>query len=849
MRWLISAFIAGELLFLFESKLPSKVVLTSLILLLVIVIGLYGCRPVLKINNPLLSLVNNWMMLAIICSILGFLWVAYLSQSRVQNLLEQDLEGQRLIVEGVVDSLPQDSENGRRFTLQVRTWEMLPTSKIIDHKDFPGRISLGWYAPRPFFISGIESPKVDLSKIPQLIPGQIWRLPVVLKKPRGLSNPHTFDYERWAYMQDLGANGHVLDKNQAKLLGWTWKNFKATVDFIRWNIREKIKRSLPSNSRYLGVLIALVIGDQNAIHQADWEIFNATGIGHLIAISGMHITMLAVLGAWIGRRLWRKPTWIQRIPAPKIAVMTGFLTALIYTWIAGFQIPAQRTMVMVGVSALAVWSGRIVRGFDLWWWAIFIVMAIHPWAVYTPGFWLSFGAVAIILFAMPTEQNQQNHQKNQYLNIPDVDHVYLQSIRESFAQASRVQAVVTIALIPLTLFWFFQISLVSPLTNAFAIPVISWLVTPLAMLGAFIPNPIGSWFLRLAHWILDYLLVMLSKMASWDWAVLTAPKPNWWMFLIAMAGVLICVRPGSILESWKSRSLGLILCLTLFFALPTGISRGDFQALAWDIGQGTAVLIRTKNHVLLYDTGPMSGASNDPGQRVILPYLRAQGIRKIDRLAISHKDADHIGGVGSLLHGIRIDEIRGSIPQSHSLQSQFKAAGIKALPCQAGDKWHWDGVDFIVWHPSSEVTFEDHFHHGKPNEMSCVIEVRNTDYSFWLTGDVERYGEGEILERFEKEGSQNKIGARKQIFMAPHHGSKTSSTHQFLEGINPDWAFAQTGYQNRYRHPSREVIARYESRGLKLLNTSDTGALFWKFEGKKLYFDAWRESNRRIWHR
>lgn len=773
------------------------------------------------------------------------MWVAYLSQSRAQNLLSEHLENQHLVVEGVVDSLPQDSESGRRFTLKVSSWEKISTGTL-NEPNLPERISLGWYAPRPFFNSVQTSYKADLSKIPELIPGQVWRFQVALKRPRGLSNPHTFDYERWAFMQNLGANGHVLDKNQAKQLGWSFKNFSVLVEWVRWNIRDKIKQSLPSDSRYLGVLIALVIGDQNAISQEDWKMFNATGIGHLIAISGMHITMLAALGAWLGRRLWKKATWVEFVPTSKVAVIAGFMTALIYTWIAGFQIPAQRTMVMVGVAALALWGGRIVKGFDLWWWALFIVMLIHPWAIYTPGFWLSFGAVAIILFAMPSEQH---HQKKETFNIPDADHIYLRGIRESFSEACRVQAVVTIALIPLTLFWFFQISVVSPLSNAFAIPVISWLVTPLAMLGAFIPNPFSSWVLSMAHWILDCLLTLLNKMASWDWSVLYGPKPSWWIFLIAMAGVLLCVRSGLILDTWKSRLLGLIVSLGIFFTMPNGISKGDFQALAWDIGQGTAVLIRTKNHVLLYDTGPLSGSSNDPGQRILLPYLRAEGISKIDRLAISHKDADHIGGVSSLLKSIQIDEVRGSIPESHPLQNEIKSAGVGARPCQAGDQWAWDGVEFIIWHPGSDVTFEDRFHRGKPNEMSCVIEVRSKHYSFWLTGDVERYGEAEIVERFQLAEPARHPNKRTQIFMAPHHGSKTSSTLSFLDWIHPDWAFAQTGYQNRYRHPSREVIARYESRGLKLLNTSHTGALLWKIRGKNLDFEAWRDSNRRIWHR
>jgi competence protein ComEC len=840
MRWIISAFIAGELLFLSLSELPSFFWVLVMFLCLASTVFIYAIRH----RSFHLDLAIDWVLLALIFSLLGFMWNGFMTRERLLNLLPEEYESVPLLVEGVIDSLPQDSELGRRFTLNVQSWRLLSNSELVmDGGLFPDRISLGWYAPRPFFSTNRSDQKVDLSKIPQLIPGQIWRLPVVLKKPRGLLNPHTFDYERWAFIQNLGANGHVLDKNKVFLLGWTWKNFNGLIDFWRFKIRQKIQQSLGGNARYAGVLVALVIGDQNAISQDDWKIFNATGIAHLIAISGMHITMLAIAGAWLAKRFWRGADLVRALPSQKMAVIAGFLTAFFYSWIAGFQIPAQRTMMMVGVAAIALWTGRVVRGFDLWWWALFMVMLINPYAIYIPGFWLSFGAVAIILFAMPPTKELHT------LQMPDADHIYLQSIRKSFWEACRVQAVVTIALIPLTLYWFSQISIVSPLSNAIAIPLVSWVVTPLAMMGAFLPEWVGGLFLAIAHFLLDYLIRLLTLMASWHWALLHGAQPSWPIFLIAMAGVLVCIRPGNILATWKSRLLGLLICLGLFFPLPSGISEGDFQALAWDIGQGTAVLIRTKNHVLLYDAGPVSGASNDPGERVIIPYLRALGVRKIDRLAISHKDADHIGGVGSLLKGMPIDEVRGSIPESHFLQKEFLAAKVNALPCQAGDRWHWDGVEFIVWHPGSEVTFEDHFHRGKPNEMSCVIEVRNQNYSFWLTGDVEKYGEIEIVERLQNAHAEGELLQRKQVLMAPHHGSKTSSTPIFLEFIDPQWAFAQTGYKNRYRHPSEPVIARYESLGLKLLNTSYTGALYWKFEGKKLDIVGERELNRRIWHR
>ena len=885
MPWILSALIAGESAFLLLPQLPSAIWLWCIAagafcLSIFLTFRLYASGQEktekqktaslksetiktidLKIGNLKIAYIKisyqkllTWSVACLISFLIGTLWSFYLNQSRSSSVLPEELEGVDLMVEGIVDGLPQDNNEGRRFTLKVIAW----SSPQVDDLDwqqpitgkFPNRISLGWYGARENFFAGASKQPVDLSKIPLLIPGERWRLPVRLKRPRGQLNPHGFDYERWMFMQDLGANGSVMTGRSArgtfqaeKMADWEL-DFQASVERIRWHLRRKILSTLPKDAAYAGVLAALVMGDQNAIAQEDWVMFNATGIGHLISISGLHVTMLAGFGGFIVNRLWRRGRLPLLMPAQKMGALAGFITAFIYTWLAGFQIPAQRTMMMVGVVAIALWNGRRVKPFDIWWWALGLVVSLNPWSIYTPGFWLSFGAVALILFAMPSDQKYRDHE------VPDVDKILLNRCKESLAEACRVQAVVTIGLIPMTLWWFSQMSLISPFANAFAIPLVSFVVTPLAMLGAVLPWIFGEVCLWIAHTSIDWMVVLLRPMSAWDWSVIHASKPSFWMLVLSMVGVLIAIRPGPLNLNWKSRISGLLLCGGLFLPKWNFISEGDFEVLAWDIGQGTAILVRTSNHQMLYDAGPVSSASNDPGVRILLPYLRAEGITHLDRLALSHRDSDHIGGVESLLKGIPMTDVRASIPEWHPLQKAFNEANVPAQPCQAGHSWEWDGVKFIIWHPAPRMTFASEFHEGKPNELSCVIEVRNQFHSFWLTGDVEKNGEREITERLQGDVlALKELESRNKVFMAPHHGSNTSSTPIFLNTLMPNWAFSQTGYKNRYRHPHPFVISRYQNMGISLLDTSQTGAQIWRFEQENMHFEDERNSKRRIWYR
>jgi len=333
--------------------------------------------------------------------------------------------------------------------------------------------------------------------------------------------------------------------------------------------------------------------------------------------------------------------------------------------------------------------------------------------------------------------------------------------------------------------------------------------------------------------------------------VVWSRQPEWWILVISGCGIVYAIRPGDIGETWRWRLFAISLSTPLFVwpsQFNSHLHQGEFRAIVLDIGQGTAVLIETANKRLLYDTGPIQGKKDDAGQRVILPYLRGRGINQVDRMVISHSDSDHIGGGASLLKHIQFDSMMGSLPSANPLLENLQARKIPAIPCRFGQRWEWDGVEFVIWHPHEETVFADQYP-GKPNEMSCVLEVRNRQNSLWLTGDVEKRGEAEITERLDEKMLQE-IGDRELIFMAPHHGSKTSSSLDLLKRLEPDKAFAQNGYRNRYGHPHPDVTARYLGLGIPFYQTPETGAQTWLFKNNtKSSMQFLRHDIKQLWHR
>lgn len=621
-----------------------------------------------------------------------------------------------------------------------------------------------------------------------------------------------FDYEGWLLQQGVRATGYVRTPG-VRLDPFVF-SVGAVIESSRVVLRDRIVRALP-HQQYAGVIVALVVGDQRAIEQSDWAVFNRTGIGHLISISGLHITMVAGGFAWVASFLWRRSffTGAQlplRLPAQKVAVLAGAGVALLYVLVAGFGIPAQRTLYMLAVVAAAAWLERLTRVSHVLCLALGAVVLLDPWAVLSPGFWLSFGAVAVILYASVGRVVPRDG-----------------GWRGAMRSAARTQYAVTVGLVPLTMLLFAQVSLVSPIANAVAIPVISLAVTPLALVGSVLPSFPGDYLLRLAHALVALLAEGLAPLAGPRLAVWSAPAPSGWVFAFALAGTLWLLAP----RGWPLRWSGLVAWLPLLLARPTNPPPGELAVTAFDVGQGTALLIETSGHRLLYDTGPRYARDADAGNRVILPYLKGRGIDRLDTLVVSHSDTDHAGGALSVLDQIRTGFLLSSLPESHPV---VRRSLMHAL-CVAGQRWIWDGVQFEMLHPSPG----SYDYPGiKPNARSCTLRIRAGKHSILLAGDIEAAQEAGLLA----------AGAPLEatVLLAPHHGSGTSSSTAFLAAVRPAIAVFQVGYRNRYGHPKAEVYDRYGARNIERLRTDDTGAIRLSF-GSSVKVERYRETNRRYW--
>jgi competence protein ComEC len=729
----------------------------------------------------------------------GFAWAALLAQMTLAPALAPRDEGRDLRIVGVVASLPYRFDQGVRFDFRIE-------SALDAGVRVPPHVALSWYA-------GMHGARQAVGAVQ---PGQRWELTVRLQRPHGNANPGGFDYEAWLLEQGVRATGYVRAGDGNRLLDAFVPGTGVLVERVRAALRGRIQEALAGRT-YAGVIVALVIGDQRGIDQADWQVFNRTGIGHLISISGLHITMIAGLAAWAVAALWRRsfftdarlPLWL---PAQKAAALAGACVALLYVLLAGFGVPAQRTLYMLSVVALALWTGRLAAVSHVLCTALWVVVLLDPWAVLWPGFWLSFGAVAVILFA--------GHGR---IGPPPV------GPRGALLLAGRTQWAVTAGLVPLTLLLFGQVSVVSPLANAVAIPLVSFVVTPLALAGSLLPGPPGDWLLLLAHRVVEMLAWLLRHMAGWPGAVWRAPAPQAWVFVLGMGGTLWMLMP----RGWPHRWAGAVALLPMLLQVPDHPRAGAFRVTAFDVGQGMALLVETRQHRLLYDTGPGYAPGADGGSRVILPYLRMRGIAGLDGVVVSHSDVDHTGGALALFEGVDVGWLVSSLPDGHPA---VRAARRHAR-CAAGQHWEWDGIAFDVLHPTP-ASYDDA--HLKPNARSCTLRISNGDRTVLLAGDIEAAQEAALLER-----ARDRL--RADVLLAPHHGSGTSSTLAFLQAVRPRIAIFQVGFRNRYHHPKPEVYERYGMLGVERLRTDEAGALVLD-AGADIMWSTWRTAHARYWY-
>jgi competence protein ComEC len=721
----------------------------------------------------------GWLAPLLLCA-LAFAWVGGRATWHAQHGLPAALEAQPLQLTGLVASLPRASAGGMQTEF---------------------RIEQGWHEGQPVALP----PRIQLAWPAGLSPraGERWVLQARLHQPHGLSNPHGFDTELWFWERGLQASGRVLSNDRQpppqRLVQTAWY----PVEQARQSVRERLWRSVP-DARQAGLLIALLAGDQASIQPADWDTFRRTGIAHLVSVSGVHVTMFAWLAVLVVGASWRalgrwSPGLLWRVPVPVAASVGGVLLAALYAWFSGWGVPSQRTVLMLATVVLLRLGGRRWPWPVVWLGAMNAVVWTDPWALLQPGFWLSFVAVGV-LFATASPWSGQPSTWRQRLH-----------------DLWRTQAIVTVALAPLTLLLFGQFSLVSLLANLWAIPWVTLVVTPLAMLGVALP---GLW--TLGGWAAEALYWGLELMAVWPWAVVERPALPTALALLAVLGGVMLVWPWP----WGLRAWGLVLLWPALTFQPPRPAEGHYELWAADVGQGSAVLLRTARHTLLFDTGPPMGAQSDSAERVLIPHLRALGDRP-DAIVVSHADSDHASGMARLA---------AAYPRA-AWWTSFDApppVGPLAQTCEAGRGWVWDGVPFRFLHPRGDAD-----RHLSDNARSCVLQVGEGDRVAVLTGDITVAEENRL--------AFDHPALRAAVLMSPHHGSKTSSGPVWLNVLQPRQIIVQVAHRSRYGHPSPVVLQRYEARGIPWVASPACGAATWLSQ-QPGQIGCHRQAALRYWH-
>jgi competence protein ComEC len=701
----------------------------------------------------------------------GVLWAVVFASSRLTDQLPEQLTGQDVQVQGYIADLPEYESNHVRFNLKV----------VKTTHNIPDNLRLTWYYPDQTIKAG-----------------QQWSFTVRLKRPHGNLNPGGFDYERWLFVEGIGATGYIRTKPQPKLLD----NGSTQTSLLVWrqHIAEQLEQLLADSSS-LALIKALTIGDGDSLSANQWDIFRRTGTTHLMVISGSHIGLVAGLVYLLVIRLWAW-TGILAWSPQKVAAIVALATAIFYAGLTGFSVPAQRSALMIAIAMIAIIQQRNTRPYHILAVALFAVLLVDPLVVLSAGFWLSFIAVSLIIYVIAGRLGK------------------LGFIRGSI----KINWVTSVGLAPLLLFFFQQVSLIAPLANLIAVPIISLVIVPLALLATLVMFVVPIVAVKL-FFVVDLALQglwwILVKLADLPLSTISHTQPSWWALGFAVPGILILFAPKGIPSRW----LGLLMLFPLIFTESDKIAPSVIKMTLLDVGQGLSAVVQTANHVLVYDTGAKFSATSDMGQSVVVPFLRNQRIDKIDTLIVSHGDNDHIGGAASLMASIHTEKLLTSVPQ---ILGQYSPT-----QCKSGQSWTWDKVIFSIISPQIG-------NNSSENDNSCVLQIQTPQGTALLTGDIEATAESWLVETY-----GDKLKA--DVLIAPHHGSQTSSTSLFLKAVKPNIVLIPAGYRNQFGHPHAEVLQRYQDLHIKWFNNADDGAIQATFTDH-VNVSLWRTIEGRYWN-
>jgi competence protein ComEC len=715
--------------------------------------------------------------------LLAAAWTMWRADMSLAQRLPHAFEGEDVVVTGRVHGLPRTQDDATRFEFDADS-AMHDGNPIA----FSGRLRLAWYG-------------TGYSPVPDIEPCSDWRLHLRLKRPRGGVNPGGFDFERYALEAGIIATGYVRESPDNRAGGAA----PVCVDRLRARVGAVIDATLGDNAS-AHLLRALAFGDQHAMNEHEWAVARATGIPHLIAISGLHIALFASFGIALVRLFWKlAPRLTLRWPAPLIEAMASLIFAVAYALIAGFGLPTRRALVMIAALLAASLARRArapVHGLAL---AVIVLLAWNPACVLSAGFWLSFVGVAWLMFCLGGAGER----------------------RRWWRELVTAQGVASLGLLPLGIWFFGQSSLVGPVANLVAVPWICFVVLPLTVVASLlilVMPALGVPLLQIAGWAMQSLWWLLEKMAAWPGALWYFPEPSPWAFVLAMLGALWLLMPRGI----PARMLGLFLFLPLLWPAGAPLADGEFMAYMLDVGQGEAFVVRTRDHAVIYDAGAKFPSGFDIGEATVVPALHALGIEHVDRMIISHGDNDHAGGataVAAAWPGIAVES------------GEPARLTIPATQCLAGQSWNWNGVEFRNVHPREPLS-------GVDNDRCCVLAVRSGNSELVLPGDITRAVEPDVAEALAPVPQH-------LVLQVPHHGSKTSSSVDFIADLHPALGLITAGYMNRFHHPNKDVVARYAAAGVDLLNSARSGFVAIRFapdaapqvieQGRRDRHPYWRE--------
>ncbi len=778
--WINTAlFAAGILLCQQLNSLPHLYWSIAVLLLMLVAISL-AFRHSEKVVLPLLLFG------------VGFAWAVIYGHWKLHGRLPAELVKQPLLLTGSIVELPLQNRRDWRFVFE-------PDSAL--HKDkpvkVPDRIRLSWY-------------KTDF----RLHSGQRWQLLVKLKPPTGSLNPGLFDYEGWLFLEGIGARGYVVDSPDNQLLGDS--NGLPGFDELREHVRFSLASftEFPSAS---ALVTALTVGDKSRISQQSWDSFRALGINHLVAISGLHVGMIVMLVYWSSGRLWRlSDLACQWVPAPRLQAVVGLIAAVLYAGMAGFSLPTQRALVMIAVVLLARILLINMQAFRQLAIAVFILLLWEPPAVSAPGFWLSFMAVTAIFLSMAKKDDS-----TQESSTPTTGQRLLLKTRELLL----MQWNITLLLLPFSLLFFKQVSIVSAVANLVLIPLFSFFVVPAALLmtllnllGITVIENLFINYLEIIEWLLD----LLQAISGSDWLVFQAGEFSVYRFALLMLAIMFWYY-----ARLRFHKLSAMLIMLAALLLPSlGKPEKQLHVTVLDIGQGTSVLLETAGRVLLYDLGPRYASGNSATMSVVVPFLRNRGIGKVDLLVISHSDSDHAGDLAGFLQAVNVEKI---------VSGEFLNSSREVDLCQAGQVWRWQQTIFEFLSPGQRPV--------QDNNASCVLRVVHGENRLLLTGDIERSAERKLLTN-----AADKLAA--EVVLVPHHGSKSSSGEKFVKAVDARLVINSSAHLNRYGFPDGGVKKRWQQNGAEFLDTGESGALQLALGRKAgdIAFDTFMQRYRKYWH-